>query len=74
MIILLLILLVVFNFVIINVLNGLELRFAENRFFRNENIYTRRLYYVVPVICLICFLIGNYILSGRLFEELFYKL
>ena len=74
MIILLLILLVVINFVIINVLNRLELRFAENRFFRNENIYTRRLYYVVPVICLICFLIGNYILSGRLFEELFYKL
>ena len=74
MIILLLILLMVFNCFVIHVLNKCDIKGNQNVLLKKENIYTKRLYYIIPSACLLIFIFGNFIFSGRLFTELFYKL
>lgn len=71
---LLLVLLTVFSCFFIYALNKCDIKCSQSILITKENIYTKRLYYVIPLVCLVSFIFGNFIFSGKLFAELFYKL
>lgn len=49
-------------------------KFINIRLLSNENIYTKRIYYIAVFGLFLLFIGGNYYTSGKFLQELFYKL
>lgn len=67
MLMLLLVLLTVFSCFFIYALNKCDIKCSQSILITKENIYTKRLYYVIPLVCLVSFIFGNFFFFRKAF-------